>query len=96
MSAKPADPRLIVRQAVQVSNVIGSGFVTRHELSVSYGQRVIDASETACELSTLVCQQCRRRSLIHVFNDDFHRFLCRCMDSELLTQTPVRRVTAFK
>jgi hypothetical protein len=45
---------------------------------------------------TLVRQQCRRRSLIHVFDDDFHRFLCRCMDSELMSQTPVRRVTAFK
>lgn len=96
MSAKPADPRLIIRQAVRVSIVIVSGFVTRHELSVSYRQRIIDASKTACELWTRVCQTCRRRSLIHVFDDDFHRFLCRGMDSELMSQTPVRWITAFK
>lgn len=84
MSAKPADTRLIIRQAVRVSIVIVSGFVTRHELSVSYGQRVIDASETIRELWTLVRQQCRRRSLIHVFDYDFHRLMSRGMDSELL------------
>lgn len=82
MSAKPAYPRLIV---YPLGVRIDSYFHTSDGVSVEQiRQRVIDASETIRELWTLVRQQCRRRSLIHVFDYDFHRFLCRCMDSELL------------